>query len=29
LHVFPLKPVIIEVPFQQWDLDFIGQFKDK
>jgi len=26
--VFPLKPVIVEAPFQQWCLDFIGEFKD-
>jgi hypothetical protein len=24
----PLQPVIVEVPFQQWGLDFIGEFKD-
>jgi hypothetical protein len=24
----PLKLVIIEVPFQQWGLDFIGEFKE-
>jgi transposase InsO family protein len=26
--VLPLKPVIVEAPFQQWGLDFIGEFKD-
>jgi transposase InsO family protein len=24
----PLQPVVVEAPFQQWGLDFIGQFKD-
>jgi hypothetical protein len=24
----PLKPVVVEAPFQQWGLDFIGEFKD-
>ena len=24
----PLKLVVIKAPFQQWGLDFIGQFKD-
>jgi transposase InsO family protein len=28
LVVLPLKPVVVEAPFQQWGLDFIGQFKD-
>ena len=28
LAALPLKPVVIETPFQQWGLDFIGQFKD-
>jgi hypothetical protein len=28
LPSLPLKPVIIEAPFQQWGLDFIGEFKD-
>lgn len=28
LVALPLKPVVIEAPFQQWGLDFIGQFKD-
>ena len=28
LATLPLKPVVIEAPFQQWGLDFIGQFKD-
>jgi hypothetical protein len=22
---FPLQPIIIECPFQQWDLDVIGE----
>jgi hypothetical protein len=26
--VLPLKPVIVEAPFQQWGLEFIGEFKD-
>jgi len=25
LFSFPLKPVSVEAPFQQWDLDFIGE----
>jgi hypothetical protein len=24
----PSKPVVVEAPFQQWGLDFIGEFKD-
>jgi transposase InsO family protein len=28
LPTFPLKPVVVEAPFQQWGLDFIGEFKD-
>ena len=28
LAALPLKPVVIEASFQQWGLDFIGQFKD-
>jgi transposase InsO family protein len=24
----PLKPVVVEAPFQQWGLDFVGEFKD-
>jgi hypothetical protein len=24
----PLQPVVVEAPFQQWGLDFIGEFKD-
>ena len=28
LVALPLKAVVIEAPFQQWGLDFIGQFKD-
>jgi transposase InsO family protein len=23
-----LKPIVVEAPFQQWGLDFIGEFKD-
>jgi hypothetical protein len=23
----PLKPAVVEAPFQQWGLDFIGEFK--
>jgi len=26
--VQPLKPVVVEAHFQQWGLDFIGEFKD-
>jgi hypothetical protein len=29
LHALPLKQVIVEAPFQQWGLDFIGEFKEK
>jgi hypothetical protein len=28
LPALPLKPVVIEAPFQQWGLDFIGEFKE-
>jgi hypothetical protein len=28
LSTLPLKPVVLEAPFNQWDLDFIGEFKD-
>jgi hypothetical protein len=28
LHDLPLKTIIVEEPFQQWGLDFIGEFKD-
>lgn len=28
MATFPLQPVIVEAPFQQWGLDFIGKFKD-
>jgi hypothetical protein len=28
LATFPLQPVVVEAPFQQWGLDFIGEFKD-
>jgi hypothetical protein len=28
ITTFPLKPIIVEAPFQQWGLDFIGEFKD-
>jgi transposase InsO family protein len=28
LAALPLQPVVVEAPFQQWGLDFIGQFKD-
>jgi hypothetical protein len=24
----PLKPVVLEAPFQQWGLDFVGEFKE-
>ena len=26
LATFPLQPIIVEAPFQQWGLDFIGVF---
>jgi hypothetical protein len=28
LHALPLKPIIVEATFQEWGLDFIGEFKD-
>jgi hypothetical protein len=28
LASLPLQPVVVEAPFQQWGLDFIGEFKD-
>lgn len=28
LPALPLQPVIVEAPFQQWGLDFIGKFKE-
>jgi transposase InsO family protein len=28
LAALPLQPVVVEAPFQQWGLDFRGQFKD-
>jgi transposase InsO family protein len=28
LAALPLQPVVVESPFQQWGIDFIGQFKD-
>ena len=28
LHAQPLRPVIVETPFQRQGLDFIGEFKD-
>jgi len=28
LATLPLQRVVVEIPFQQWGLDFIGQFKD-
>jgi hypothetical protein len=28
LPALPLQPVVVEAPFQQWGLDFIGKFKD-
>jgi hypothetical protein len=28
MEALPLQPVVVEAPFQQWGLDFIGQFKD-
>jgi transposase InsO family protein len=28
LAALPLQPIVVEAPFQQWGLDFIGQFKD-
>ena len=26
LHALPLNPIIIEAPFQQWGMDFVGPF---
>jgi hypothetical protein len=28
LTALPLQPVVVEAPFHQWGLDFIGKFKD-
>jgi transposase InsO family protein len=28
LAALPLQPVVVEAPFQQWGLDFIGKFND-
>ena len=28
LASLPLQPIVVQAPFQQWGLDFIGQFKD-
>jgi transposase InsO family protein len=28
LSAFPLKPFVVEAPFQKWGLDSIGEFKD-
>jgi ribonuclease HI len=28
LAALPLQPVVVEAPFQQWGLDFIGKFSD-
>jgi hypothetical protein len=28
LSSLPLHPVVVEAPFQQWEIDFISQFKD-
>lgn len=28
VHTLPLQPVVVETPFQQWGLDFIGEFKN-
>jgi hypothetical protein len=28
LPTLPLKPVVVEAPFQKWGLDFIGEFKE-
>jgi hypothetical protein len=28
LTALPLQPVMVEAPFQQWNLDFIKEFKD-
>jgi transposase InsO family protein len=28
IAALPLKPVVVEAPFQQWGLDVIGEFKD-
>ena len=28
MKAFPLNPIVVQVPFQQWGLDFIGNFKD-
>ena len=28
MKALPLKPIVVQAPFQQWGLDFIGKFKD-
>jgi len=28
MKAFPLNPIVVQAPFQQWGLDFIGKFKD-
>jgi hypothetical protein len=28
LATLPLQPIVVEAPFHQWGLDFIGKFKD-
>ena len=25
---FPLKPIVVQAPFEQWGIDFINKFKD-
>ena len=27
MKAFPLNPIVVQAPFQQWGLDFIGKFK--
>ena len=28
MKALPLNPIVVQAPFQQWGLDFIGKFKD-
>ena len=28
MKALPLNPIVVQTPFQQWVLDFIGKFKD-
>ena len=28
MKYFPLNPIVVQAPFQQWGIDFISKFKD-